>query len=497
MPRCATLGLLAALTCTSACHYGVVLNAGTGNPESGVSVGVFNSTCSGAGCSSTSYASDRTDSDGFYRFDGYGDFEGNAQKKAVVAASGHEAMRFNFAKRGFRSTSLYHRTKWIDTTYNGQNYLRSELPEVYLCGTLAPDGDSDGLCDAAEAHYGTSPTEADTDGDGFSDGAEILGLDGVDLRYFGASPLRKDVFVEVDYMPGYLPNSGAIDDVVAAFAAAPLINPDGSTGISLHVDVDDQIAEADRDDDLSPAWTDFDVIKGSYFPSRRTRIFHYALFAKRKDGDQSSGTSRGFPASDFMVTLGTVTPDGGTRLQQAGTFMHELGHNLGLRHGGSDGVSYKPHYFSLMNYNYQVFGLRRGGEIDVLDYSRIRVAAVDEQQVQESLGFSPGPGATSAELADYQVHIHTTSGFAWLTGNANINLDMDRNGRISSRPRAIDLNGENNATEQWGATQNDWDNLDFGGGGIIGDVVSASTFSRTARRLTASQVGPCFDLGDL
>jgi hypothetical protein len=46
-------------------------------------------------------------------------------------------------------------------------------------------------------------------------------------------------------------------------------------------------------------------------------------------------------------------PGGGTYDQQAGTFMHELGHALGLRHGGGDGVNGKPNYHSVMNYTWQ------------------------------------------------------------------------------------------------------------------------------------------------
>ncbi len=43
----------------------------------------------------------------------------------------------------------------------------------------------------------------------------------------------------------------------------------------------------------------------------------------------------------------------GSRSQQAGTFMHELGHALGLGHGGGDGVNNKPNYLSTMNYSFQ------------------------------------------------------------------------------------------------------------------------------------------------
>ena len=41
----------------------------------------------------------------------------------------------------------------------------------------------------------------------------------------------------------------------------------------------------------------------------------------------------------------------------ASTIMHELGHNLGLKHGGDDSVNQKPHYLSVMNYTYQLAGI--------------------------------------------------------------------------------------------------------------------------------------------
>ena len=37
--------------------------------------------------------------------------------------------------------------------------------------------------------------------------------------------------------------------------------------------------------------------------------------------------------------------------------MHELGHNLGLHHGGSVDTNYKPNYNSIMNYRYQFPGV--------------------------------------------------------------------------------------------------------------------------------------------
>jgi hypothetical protein len=41
----------------------------------------------------------------------------------------------------------------------------------------------------------------------------------------------------------------------------------------------------------------------------------------------------------------------------AHTIMHEVGHNLILRHGGSNSCNFKPNYNSVMNYKYQFRGV--------------------------------------------------------------------------------------------------------------------------------------------
>jgi hypothetical protein len=45
---------------------------------------------------------------------------------------------------------------------------------------------------------------------------------------------------------------------------------------------------------------------------------------------------------------------------EAGSFMHELGHNFGLQHGGSDFANWKPNYISVMNYAYELNGIVLG-----------------------------------------------------------------------------------------------------------------------------------------
>lgn len=472
--------LLPLLLLPTACHYGYVYDARTGQPLDGARVRIQTGRCAGTGCSSATSGQDLTNSSGLWRFDGYGDFEGEDNVIFPTPRTGDEAVGLNFWKSGYQSQTVRHKSDFEHVTYNGKAYKRSEVQSVYLCRTGSADSDGDGLCNEAEARYGTDPNNPDTDGDGFSDRAEVLGYESVDLRYHGADPLHRDIFLEVDWFPGLRPSDEAIALVVEAFANAPLSNPDGTSGIRLHVDMDDQIRSADVDLNLSPVWTDYDVIKNKYFSPARRRVFRYVLFAHRYDGGQSSGKARGIPHRDFLVTLGGWPTPGGTVAQQAGTLMHELGHTLGLGHGGQDSQNYKPHYLSIMSYNYQVAGLRRDGAM-TFDYSRTRVAGLNEASLNEANAFSPGPGANNFELASYGVRIYLGNrNYQWLSGNAGTNLDMNRNGTIQWTQQSIDLNGNGNTNDGWGTTQNDWDNLVYHGDFALGDIGAGAGFARAA-----------------
>ena len=64
------------------------------------------------------------------------------------------------------------------------------------------------------------------------------------------------------------------------------------------------------------------------------------------------------PGNDFMLTLGDwgVNPDGYmmNACSQWRTLAHEMGHTLGLRHGGVDQQTHNANYQSLMSYSYQL-----------------------------------------------------------------------------------------------------------------------------------------------
>ncbi|HJS64663.1 MAG TPA: hypothetical protein VJ767_07365 [Nitrososphaeraceae archaeon] len=231
--------------------------------------------------------------------------------------------------------------------------------------------------------------DGDEDGDRLLNKWEQNGIDvnndnKIDFILRDANPLHKDIYVEVDFMSLHEPQKRAIADVVDSFANSPVSNPDGINGINLHVDVDETISHQDTTN-----LANLVAIKSSNFGTLEEKlnidrinilkakqlVYHYGVFAHSQPGTSSSGVSNGFGAMEFLVTLGSpgwgTDPMTGHTVgsldQQAGTFMHELGHNFNLRHGGYEHTNCKPNYLSVMSYTRQ-FSSYIGDR--PLDYSR-------------------------------------------------------------------------------------------------------------------------------
>ncbi len=261
----------------------------------------------------------------------------------------------------------------------------------------------------------------DSDGDGLLDSWEALGggidvnQDGViDLCLYdlGARPDHKDVFVEVDAGTFSLSDE-AISRVLFAFGNAPVENPDGSTGIHLHIQKDEAGLSLPNAISIAGRFPEgFEGTKAAHFGTAaersdanhaaildaKARAFRYCLLY---DGITFSGDSgyigiAEIGGNDFVVDLlDPIFHDGFRDIDdQASTFMHELGHNLGLRHGGAADVmdaggprSYqgKPNYPSIMNYAL-THPTRWSSRFWTLDYCREELRTLQEGSLDESAG---------------------------------------------------------------------------------------------------------------
>jgi hypothetical protein len=312
----------------------------------------------------------------------------------------------------------------------------------------------------------------DTDGDGLLDEWEKYGYDAdndgvvdVNLPAMGADYKHKDIFVEVDWMTGHKPLAEGMANVVAAFKSAPVKNPDKKTGITIHIDTGEFGGgnEVPHDANLSPVWTEFDAIKAANFDDKRSAIFHYCLFAHDYEGTTSSGISRDIPASDFIVSLGSWDYGTGTMKQQAGTFMHELGHNLGLKHGGNDHVGYKPNFLSIMNYFFQMDWLRYKKSDQKLDYSRFDIKSLNENALNESKALDRVGGDTPIAL--YGTRYIDATPYYRLTDKCTSNVDWNGNGSSKQPNVAVDLNYDGAKNTLTGNCE-EWSIIVFTGGSV-------------------------------
>ena len=222
------------------------------------------------------------------------------------------------------------------------------------------------------------------------------------------------------------PSREAIDKVVKAFAAQGLI---------LHIDPvhnaipGHQVIFPDFDSSwtnpspacVGPDAASFLALKKQYFRPAGNHPWHYAVFGfnvglpdtsidgslcpRDRFGAQVDPTSTGFselPGFNFIVAFGYAV-DSGTPPDDTtvgGTFMHELGHNFGLEHGGvvafEELMNYKPNYISVMNYAYQAgipYAATLGSTTPIgrrLDYSRAALAPLNEYDLNEFVGVNAG-----------------------------------------------------------------------------------------------------------
>ena len=383
--------------------------------------------------------------------------------------------------------------KFESGTWNDGNYGRGTVndgtPIHFICewdnassDILQGVKDSDGDClpDVWEM-FG-----ADVDGDGVVD---------VHLEQMGADPNVPDIFIEVDWMVDPAVTKDFLFWEITEVPENSLMPTDEAMelvyeqfkrhGYNMHIDVGPDSVDYvtgkkwgalsggnsmkyEANTELGQNDENWDQLIKDNFSDDRQSIFRHCMFINNYNNSKSSGVARGIPGQYFIVAYcdGAVPSWGSTGI--AGTFMHELGHTLGLTHGGisEDGIrdyatNHKPNYISIMNYLYQIRGLYGLSGTDAVNYSEYVLPAIDESAIDENKGVDP-EGVTAG----------TGLGIKWgETGIAEnisgIAIDFNQDGKIESG-LSLDINKseEEPYHQVLQSTSNDWTHISIAGGNI-------------------------------
>jgi len=215
---------------------------------------------------------------------------------------------------------------------------------------------------------------------------------------------HKDILVEIDTMVDHENLGSAINLVKNKFLTAPVSNPDSTIGINLVVVLDDKTIPHTT---CTSIWSGFSSLKAAWFGTATERssnpsivsekedVYHYGVAIHSQCGSTGISGISEQPGNDLVISLGDSGwgdsdndghPDGNTN-QQAATLMHELGHNLNLKHGGSaDTPTCKPNFFSVMNHVYEFSGFIPQA---LIDYSNLLGRDIQSHTINESILHEP------------------------------------------------------------------------------------------------------------
>lgn len=416
---------------------------------------------------------------------------------------------------------------------NGQLVIHSAGGAFPTVGTPADlqlrlncfdDLDEDGICDEWEQPDGLTITLPTGETYKLPCGTGDFDPD-TGLAEDCPSPYKKDIFVEIDWM-GAIPNDplagshrpiqNAIDSVVNKFKIAPVSNPTGTPGIHLHIQIDQNGitnnygslvhdvttpvpgmlsqpgaladngflnlkqanfgTQEDKNNAPNIGINPTNTAQWAAYMTAKRQAFHYAMFIHAQQGRVGSSGYGEIFGNDMVISLGSFANNGvGTAAEQAGTFMHELGHNLNLHHGGAlppdvgqPGIgaeddtadNCKPNYLSVMSYSRQFPYL---GSVDTLDYSNVALNPLNENGLTDSAGI----GLQVPDITQYGIpDTANPSGRAIKSGppTGTTSIDWDNDPSTSVGPANINNLGAQGCNSDTQITLNgfnDWSNLQF------------------------------------
>ena len=388
----------------------------------------------------------------------------------------------------------------------------------------------------------TNQSNVDADQDGIPDVAEAQGrtFNGLPLYDWGARPGQRDIFIEIDHMAqGSATGIGNFSESVTLPARAALekiARVFSGKGFTLHFDVGD-LFDANpallnpgamdlgggneipfspgislREANSSTRVNFFDV-KHEHMAAARRQIFFYMVLANSLEANGSNGSTgeAEVNGNDAIIALGSYgNGDDGFGVTDnvyinllAATIMHELGHNLGLKHGGDVDVNYKPNYVSTMNYLYSLEGLPTigNGEGDryyLENYSRSNSLLCATKGVRDRddllnnvlgspngfiIDYSDGSGITFDERGPINENLG-------LGRTGSVAVDYNCNGVIENSLFNLNLNNSHDTVPTQLTDYNDWGNIDVvfrrrssgdSGRALVSSTTSVSSTTTTPR----------------
>lgn len=372
-----------------------------------------------------------------------------------------------------------------------------------------PDSDGDGLVDSWEVN-----------------GFRAHGLL-EPLPEYGCDPLQRDILVEIDWME--TASGDPRPNAALAYRAAVDIFRffrDSGSGIRVHFDlganIDELLDEERLALEVEGALPDFSVFRlqpdtrktiphqsrlptlpicqgqsslrslydifndESLFRPSRRNVFYYILIADSHldDGPGQSavtGLTTGFADEDARrlglrpagVQVGVIFqqptssfPDDRRRFHLAASLLHELGHGLGLGHGGVlpngvwNNVNRKPNYPSVMNRRFQFWGVNsieiENRSFPLIGFSWGRFDDLNERRLFEPNGF--GPNVPNDHIQNvtglHQIEIIRDNELVH-----PFNLDFDRDGELDLLLMAMDLNQDGSISDVPLCDHDDWGRL--------------------------------------
>ncbi len=282
--------------------------------------------------------------------------------------------------------------------------------------------------------------------------------------------MRPDLFLEIDIMQGLTNTPGAAtwNAFTNAFANAPIINPTVNNGINVILDTSGSVPfwqTIDFGGTETANHRRFNTLKNANFNNTiRGRIYHYCIWANMRQNGSSGISDVDWVngGDDCIVSFDDFRAGFQTVQSMAETLMHEFGHNLNQRHGGSDHTTNNPTYSRVMSYSWQLRtgisnATRRQLPIYAPFFYQLNTAvevngSIPAGWAGPTIDYSEGMGRSLSENC-----LNEPTGL--YNGNAiDWNMDGDSTDACASR----NLNGNGNTTDTLNDYSN-WANIVFAG----------------------------------